>query len=44
MTDFLVKRDDLRECRIAKAAAPEIADGQAQLRVDTNGQTPNNET
>ena len=44
MTDFLVKRDDLRECRIEESAAPEIADGQALLRVDTFGLTANNVT
>jgi len=44
MTDFLVKRDDLRECRIEESAAPEVADGQALLRVDTFGLTANNVT
>jgi hypothetical protein len=44
MTDFLVKRDDLRECRIAEAPAPEIETGQALLRVDTFGLTANNVT
>jgi hypothetical protein len=44
MTDFLVKRDDLRECRIAEAGAPEIASGQALLRVDRFGLTANNVT
>jgi hypothetical protein len=44
MTDFLVKRDDLRECRVAESAAPEIAAGQALLRVDTFGLTANNVT
>lgn len=44
MTDFLVKRDDLRECRIEDSAAPEIEDGQALLRVTTFGLTANNVT
>jgi hypothetical protein len=44
MTDFLVKRDDLRECRIADSAVPELAPGQARLRVDTFGLTANNVT
>ena len=44
MTDFLVKRDDLRSCRIAECGAPELAPGQALLRVDTFGLTANNVT
>ncbi len=44
MTDFLVKRDDLRECRVAEGGAPEIEAGQALLRVDTFGLTANNVT
>jgi hypothetical protein len=44
MTDFLVKRDDLRECRIAESEAPELESGQALLRVDTFGLTANNVT
>jgi hypothetical protein len=44
MSDFLVKRDDLRECRIADSAPPELGDGQALLRVDTFGLTSNNVT
>jgi Protein of unknown function (DUF2855) len=44
MTDFLVKRDDLRECRIVAGAVPEIASGQALLRVDSFGLTSNNVT
>jgi Protein of unknown function (DUF2855) len=44
MTDFLVKRDDLRECRIAESPAAEIERGQALLRVDTFGLTANNVT
>jgi len=44
MTDFLVKRDDLRECRIAESVPAEIEPGQALLRVDTFGLTANNIT
>lgn len=44
MTDFLVKRDDLRECRIVEGPTPEIDPGQALLRVDTFGLTSNNVT
>ncbi len=44
MTDFLVKRDDLRECRVAEGDAPEIDSGQALLRVATFGLTANNVT
>jgi len=44
MTDLLVKRDDLRECRIVEADAPEIEPGQALLRVDSFGLTTNNIT
>ena len=44
MIDFLVKRDDLRECRIADSATPELDAGQALLRVDTFGLTSNNVT
>jgi len=44
MTDFLVKRDDLREYRVAESATPEIGAGQALLRVDTFGLTANNVT
>ena len=44
MTDLLVKRDDLRECRIAESDAPEIEPGQALLRVDSFGLTTNNIT
>jgi hypothetical protein len=39
MTDFLVKRGDLRECRVVEGPAPEIAPGQALLGVDTFGFT-----
>ena len=44
MTDFLVKRDDLRECRLAESAAPELEPGQALVRVKTFGLTANNVT
>jgi hypothetical protein len=44
MSDFLVKRDDLRECRVAESAPPEIGPGEALLRVDTFGLTANNIT
>jgi Protein of unknown function (DUF2855) len=44
MTDFLVKRDDFRECRVAESAPPELGTGQALLRVDTFGLTANNIT
>jgi hypothetical protein len=44
MTDFLVKRDDFRECRVAEADAPEPGPGEALLRVDTFGMTSNNVT
>lgn len=44
MTDFLVKRDDLRDCRIAESEPPELGAGEALLRVDTFGLTANNVT
>jgi len=44
VTDFLVKRDDLRQCRIAESAPPELEPGQALLQVDTFGLTANNVT
>ncbi|HEU4736025.1 MAG TPA: DUF2855 family protein [Solirubrobacterales bacterium] len=44
MSDFLVKRDDLRECRVAESAAPSIGPGEALLRVDRFGLTANNVT
>ena len=44
MTDFLVKRDDLRECRVVEGEPPGIEPGQALLRVDTFGLTANNIT
>jgi len=44
MTDFLVKRDDLRECRVAESAVPALESGQALLRVEEFGLTANNVT
>jgi hypothetical protein len=44
MTDFLVKRDDLRECRIAESSPPALEPGQALLQVTTFGLTSNNVT
>jgi len=44
MADFLVRRDDLRTCRIADSDPPSIESGQALLRVDTFGLTANNVT
>jgi len=44
MTDFLVKRDDLRECCVAGSEAPELEPGQALLRVERFGLTANNIT
>src|SRR5205807_8154878 len=44
MTHFLVKRDDLRECRIAESEVSEPGPGQALLRVDSFGLTANNVT
>ncbi|MDX6638427.1 MAG: hypothetical protein QOJ01_1938 [Solirubrobacterales bacterium] len=44
MTDLLVRRDDLRETRIAETPRPNIEDGQALLRVDRFGLTANNVT
>jgi len=44
MIDFLVKRDDLRDCRIAESEVAEVGPGQALLRVDSFGLTANNVT
>lgn len=44
MTDFLVRRDDLRVTQIADSVEPELADGEALLRVDRIGLTANNVT
>lgn len=42
--DFLVRRDDLRECRFAEAPVPEPEAGQALLEVEAFGLTANNVT
>ncbi len=44
MTDFLVKRGELRECRVAESEPPQLESGQALLRVKTFGMTANNVT
>lgn len=44
MSDFEVKRGDLRECRVIESDPPEIGAGQALLRVDSFGLTANNVT
>jgi len=44
VSDFLVRRDDLRECRVAESEPPEIGPGEALLRVDSFGLTANNVT
>ena len=44
MSDFLVKRDDLRETRIVDSEPPAVGDGQVLLRVDAFGLTANNIT
>lgn len=44
MSDFLVKRDELRECRIAESVPPAPNPGEALLRVDRFGMTANNVT
>jgi len=44
MPDFLVKRDDLRECRIADSESARLEPGQALLRVASFGLTSNNVT
>jgi Protein of unknown function (DUF2855) len=44
MTDFLVKRGDLRVCRTAESDPPPLDPGRALLRVDTFGLTANNIT
>jgi hypothetical protein len=44
VTDFLVKRDDLRRCRVAESTAPDLEAGQALLSVKTFGLTANNVT
>ena len=42
--EFLVKRDDLHECRLEESEPPELEDGQALLTVDSFGVTANNIT
>ncbi|HEX4463933.1 MAG TPA: DUF2855 family protein [Solirubrobacterales bacterium] len=44
MSDFLVKRGELRECRIVDSEPPAVGPGQALLRVDSFGLTANNIT
>jgi hypothetical protein len=44
MGDFLIKRDDLHECRLAESVAPVLEPGQALLRVESFGLTANNIT
>jgi hypothetical protein len=44
MSDFLVKRNDLRECRVAESAVPALEPGQALLAVGSFGLTANNIT
>jgi uncharacterized protein DUF2855 len=44
MSDFLVRRDELRECRIAETEPPAVGPGEALLRIDSFGLTANNIT
>ena len=44
MAEFLVKKDDFRDCRVAEGDPPAPGPGQALLRVDTFGMTSNNVT
>jgi hypothetical protein len=44
MTDFLVKKSDFRDCRVAEGRPPQLGKGQALLRVDAFGMTANNVT
>jgi len=44
MSDFLVKRDDLRQSRVAESEPQAVGPGQALLRVDSFGLTANNVT
>jgi hypothetical protein len=44
MSDFLVKREDLRDCRVAESDALEVGPGQALLRIESFGLTANNVT
>ena len=42
--DFLIARDDLHSCRFDEQPVPQLADGQALLRVERFGLTSNNIT
>ncbi len=42
--DFLIKRDDLHECRVVDAPRPDLEPGQALLEVSAFGLTSNNIT
>jgi hypothetical protein len=44
MGDFLVKRSDLRDCRVVDREPPALGAGEALLRVDSFGMTANNVT
>jgi Protein of unknown function (DUF2855) len=44
MSDFLVKRDDLRECRVVDSEPAAVSPGQMLLRVDSFGLSANNVT
>ena len=44
MSDFLVNRKDLRECRVVESVPPALEPGQALLRIDSFGLTANNVT
>jgi hypothetical protein len=44
MSDFVVRRSDLRDCRVIESRVPELETGQAVLRVDKFGLTANNVT
>ncbi|MGA2011858.1 MAG: DUF2855 family protein [Solirubrobacteraceae bacterium] len=44
MSDFVVKRANLRDCRVVESVMPELEPGQALLRVDRFGLTANNVT
>jgi|HubBroStandDraft_3_1064219.scaffolds.fasta_scaffold47853_2 hypothetical protein len=44
MSELVVKRGNLRECRIVEPSVPEPAPGQALLRVESFGLTANNIT
>jgi hypothetical protein len=44
MSDFLVKRNELRECRVEESEVAALEPGQTLLRVDSFGLTANNVT